>query len=271
MNWHDDDYHLHDQAAMVHSFLVDSASAQLVKSFTRSEIVQGGALSRSCIDHCYSNVPEKLSSPEVVAVGESDHLGIVVTKYTRAEPIKPRTITKRSYKKFDTEKFLTDILNSSINDDVTACDNVEKAAEVFEKSFKTILDKHAPVKTFQMRKHYSPYVSEETKILMKERNALKELATTTNDKAAEKEFKKKGKLIKKALKEDEKKYFQKDFGEKMDVSSAWRTARNILGQNMNLAPTAIKATNEDGEFEMVTNPKKLANMFNNFFRRKIQY
>ena len=56
----------------------------------------------------------------------------------------------------------------------------------------------------------------------------------------------------------------------MDVSSAWRTARNILGQNMNLAPTAIKATNEDGEFEMVTNPKKLANMFNNFVSRKIQ-
>ena len=33
------------------------------------------------------------------------------------------------------EKFLTDILNCNINNDVTACNNVEEAAEVFEMSF----------------------------------------------------------------------------------------------------------------------------------------
>ena len=197
IKWHEDDYHLHDQAAMVQSFLLDTASSQLVKSFTRSEMVQGGTLSPSCIDHCYSNVPEKLSTPEVIAVGDSDHLGIVITKYTRAEPLKPRTVTKRSYKKFEIEKFLTDVLNSDIDKDVTACDNVEEAAEAFEKSFKPILDRHAPIKTFQVRKHYSPYVSDDTKALMKDRNELKELAIRTGDKAAEKEFKNRGKQIKK--------------------------------------------------------------------------
>ena len=169
------------------------------------------------------------------------------------------------------EKFLTDILNCNINNDVTACDNVEETAEVFEMSFKPILDKHAPVKTFQMRKHYCPYVSDETKQLMKDRNALKELATATGDKVAEKEFKKKGKLIKKALKDDEKKYYEKDFEEKMDSSSAWSTARTILGENKNLSPTAIKTTNGNGEVEMVTNPKKLANMFNNVFRFRTKF
>ena len=89
--WYDVDYHLHDQAAMVQSFLLDSTSCQLVKTFTRSEIVQGGELSRSCIDHCYSNTPEKLSIPEVLAVGESDHMGVTDTKYSRTEPIKPKT------------------------------------------------------------------------------------------------------------------------------------------------------------------------------------
>ena len=268
--WYDEDFYLPEQAAMVQSFLLDESCSQLVKKYTRSEIVQGGVLSRSCIDHCYSNVPEKLSTPEVIAVGSSDHLGVVVTKYTRAEPLKPRTVTKRSYKYFVIEKFLTDILNSTIDNDVTACGNVEEAAKVFEERFKKILDIHAPIKTFQMRKHYSPYVSDETKALMIERNALKEQATTEGDKEAEKKFKKKGKEIKKALIEDEKKYYQKDFGENMDISSAWRTAKVILGENNNLAPTAIKTTSENGEVEMVTNPKRLANLFNNFFRRKIQ-
>ena len=47
--WHDEDYHLHDQAAMVQSFLTESISSQLVKTFTSSEFVQGGALSKSCL------------------------------------------------------------------------------------------------------------------------------------------------------------------------------------------------------------------------------
>ena len=130
-----------------------------------------------------------MSTPEVVAVGDSDHLGIVVTKFSRAEPLKPKTVTKRSYKNFNIESFLTNILNSNINNDVTACGNVEEAAKVFEESFKVILDKHAPIKTFQMRNHYSPHVSSKTKALMKERNDLKDLATTTGDKEAEKQFK----------------------------------------------------------------------------------
>ena len=268
--WYEDDYNHHEQAAAVQSFLIDSASTQLVKDFTRSEIVQGGVLSRSCIDHCYTNVPEKMSTPEVLAVGDSDHLGIAVTKFSRAEPIKPKTVMKRSYKKFEIEKFLTDILNSTIDNDVTAIDNIEEAAEVFELSFKRILDKHAPIKTFQMRKHYSPYVSDRTKTLMMERKALQEQATHIGDKIALKKAKKKGKEIKKALIEDETEYYKKDFGEQMDLSSAWRTARVILGENNNLAPTAIKATSENGDVELVTNPKRLANMFNNYFRTKIQ-
>ena len=40
--------------------------------------------------------------------------------------------------------------------------------------------------------------------------------------------------------------------------------------NKNLAPTIIKKTNEKGETEMVTNPQKLANMFNSFFRKKVE-
>ena len=270
LKWHDNDYYLQDQSAMVQSFLLDNNCSQLVKSVTRSEITQGGQVSRSCIDHCYTNVPEKMSEPCVEAVGDSDHLGIVVTKFSRAEPMKPKTVKKRSYKYFNMENLLVDIANSNIDRDVTECDNIEDAAKVFEESFKPILDKHALIKTFQVRKHYAPYVSDSTKKLMKERKELKELAANTGDKEAEKKAKKKGKEIKKALKEDEKIYYEKDFGENMDASTAWRTVKVVLGDNNNLAPTAIKTTSEKGEVEIVSNPKKLANLFNNFFRSKIK-
>ena len=249
---------------------LDSASTQIVQEYTRSEIIQGGEISRSAIDHCYTNTPEKLSKPEVMAVGDSDHLGVVVTKYAKVIVMKPRTVTKRSYKQFNVEQFLTEVSNSKINGKVTACTGLEEAAEVFEEMFKKILDENAPIKTFQMRKHYSPFISDKTKLLMMERNTLEEEAVKNADKKAEKEAKKLSKQLKKAVEKDEKEYYKKDFGENMDSSSAWRTAKVILGVNNNLAPTVIKKVDDKGAVEMVTNPQKLANMFNNFFRKKVE-
>ena len=75
---------------------------------------------------------------------------------------------------------------------------------------------------------------------MKERNELKEEATNSGNKESEKEYKKKGKAIKKAIGEDEREYYGKDFGDNSDSSTAWKTAKVILGMNNNLAPTVIK-------------------------------
>ena len=110
---------------MVQNFLLETGSCQTVKKFTRSEIGRVGELCRSLIDHCYTNVQEKVSIPEVIAVGNSDHLGLVVTKYTRTPISKPRTVKKRNYKFFNVELFLTDILNSDINAAVTACEDLD--------------------------------------------------------------------------------------------------------------------------------------------------
>ena len=48
----------------------------------------------------------------------------------------------------------------------------------------------------------------------------------------------------------------------MDLSSAWVTARVILGENSNLTRMA--------KLKVVTNSKRLANLFKNLFRTKIQ-
>ena len=267
--WQDESYPHKALAEILQNFLLDCTCSQLVKEFTRSEIVQGNNLSRSCIDHCYSNTPERLSKPDVIAVGSSDHLGVVFTKFTRSALPKPRNIMKRSYKDFDLESFLNDIQNSNIDDLVTAHQNIEDAAEEFEDRFRDILDKHAPVKIFQVRKNYAPFVSEKTKQVMKARNDWKEVATKFGYKSAEKTAKALGKEIKKALINDEKEYFKKDFGDGQDTSTAWRTAKVILGMNKNLTPTLIRTKDKNGEPEYVTNPQQLSDMFNEFFKSKV--
>ena len=179
------------------------------------------------------------------------------------------TIKKRSYKNFVVESFLNDVNASTINSDVTAHNTVENAAEEFEIQFRAILDKHAPVTTFQMRKNYSPFLTAETKELIKGRDSWKEIATKNGYKSAHKIAKSLGKEIKKAVLNDEKEYFKKDFGDKEDTSKAWRTAKVIMGMNKNLMPTSIKRQGENGELEIVTNPLKLAQMFNTYFKSKV--
>ena len=173
---HDENYQHREHAEMVQNFLLETGSSQKVKNFTRSEFGRGGELYRSLIDHCYTNVPEKVSDPEVISVENSDHLGLVVTKLAKTPVLRPRTVKKRNYKFFNVEHFLTDILKSDINQTVTACDELEVAAEMFETKFKVILDNHAPVKTYQMRTNYSPFLSVGTKISMAGRDLLREEA-----------------------------------------------------------------------------------------------
>ena len=262
--WNDSSYQQKSLSDITQDFLLETSSFQLVKDFTRSEL-SGNELVRSCIDHCYTDVPEKHSKPQVVSVGNSDHLGVTVTKYARIPVTKPQTVRKRSYKNFCVGSFLTNIYSSSINEKVLAHDSIEGAAKEFEGLFSDILEKHVPIKTFQMRTNYLPQISSETKLLMAERRALQEEATATGNPLLLKEFKTKDKEVKKAAKEDKKEHHEINFSDEAIVQTAWKTARELLGTSQNLSPTVIQ-----NEGERMSNPAKLANLFNNYVIQKVR-
>ena len=93
--WLDENYKNKDLSEMIQTLMLEETVTQLVKENTRSEIVQGGEVSASCIDHCYTNSPQKVSEPELLAVGTSDHLGIVVRKFSKNVKSKPNTVKKK--------------------------------------------------------------------------------------------------------------------------------------------------------------------------------
>lgn len=145
-------------------------------------------------------------------------------------------------------------------------ESIKGAAEAFRNEFVAILDYNGPIKTIQIRKNYCPYLTEETKSLQQERNTLQEEAAKKSDVVLLQEFKIKSKETKKAVAKDKKDGQERDLGKQESSSHAWKTARNILGLKNTLAPTAIK----DKDGSIVTNPNKLANMFNNFFLEKVR-
>ena len=129
---------------------------------------------------------------------------------------------------------------------------------------------HAPLKVFQIRKNFYPYLSEQTKKLIEVRNSWKQIAANNGYKNAEKIAKEIGKEIKKAVAVDRKNYFNKDFSACCDRSNAWKTAKVILGTNNNLAPSIVHITDASGNCNEVTNPGKLAEVFNTFFQEKVK-
>ena len=82
LQWNDSNYKHKDLANVVHTFLLRESCVQLVKKYTRVQSV-AGVVQRSCIDHVTTNIPEKCNIPEVYPSGNSDHMPVMVTKYSR--------------------------------------------------------------------------------------------------------------------------------------------------------------------------------------------
>ena len=95
-------------------------------------------------------------------------------------------------------------------------------------------------------------------VTIKTRNSWKEIAVSRGYRCAEKIVKDLGKEIKKAVANDKKVYFNKDFGECCDRSNAWKTAKVLMGLNNNLTPTEIRMKDERGDMKHITNPQTLA-------------
>ena len=85
---------------------------------------------------------------------------------------RPSLIKKRSYKYFDRENFLLEVRNTDFSKVINSLD-VDEASNIFAKLFRRILENHAPIKVFQTRKNYAPWLSDSTKEEIKMHNILR--------------------------------------------------------------------------------------------------
>ena len=114
---------------------------------------------------------------------------------------------------------------------------------MFQNIFNSVLDKHAPIKVFQIRKNYVPFLSKETKLLMKERDILKTEATKTNDPVLLEEYRIKRNIVKDNVKLDRENYSMRKFDTKYTSSkNMWKSVKDLLGLNKNLSPTKLKTS-----------------------------
>ena len=139
--------------------------------------------SDSGLDHLWTNVPGQMFQIHTHYNG-SDHKVIMGTRYSKIQRSSTRYVKKRSYKKFDELKFLEEVKKTSWWDVYSSTD-VNEAVQLFSSKF----NKMAPVKVFQTSSKYCPWLSDETKELIKERNKAQKILSENKTKEHFEQFK----------------------------------------------------------------------------------
>ena len=124
--WTRTSYQYRELVEMLKLFMADVTLTQVVDSPTRVAAT-GGVVVKSLVDHCYVTDPRSYSTPKVVTVGDSDHLGQVVSQLARNIPTQPNTIKARVYTRFCPLGFQLDLVDNQLNELVTGADSLEEA------------------------------------------------------------------------------------------------------------------------------------------------
>ena len=233
---------------------------QLVTTATRSWPGQ----TDSGLDHIYSNKPDKLSQVEAEFTGMSDHKIIKVSRFTKNFKRSARYVRKRSFKNFNPADFSRAIQELSWWE-IYESEDPNEAACLLTNKINTILDRMAPVRTFQIRSKYAPWLSEDTKDLIKQRNQAQKVAAESKNGDDWNQYKSLRNITKSRMKQ-EKKFWEKC---KLDSnqhnpSNLWQNIKGLLNWNNSGPPSQLFYLGR-----MITSPAALATTMNIFFMDKV--
>ena len=123
------------------------------------------------IDIIATNKPNLISNTEVIPTSIGDHEMIACTRKINNTKYEPKTITCRDYKNYDANA-LRNELNSVDWSAVCKISNVNLAWQRMKEILTTIFDKHAPRVEKKVKGKPSPWLTDEIKSTMNERNKL---------------------------------------------------------------------------------------------------
>ena len=190
---------------------------------------------------------------------------IFATRYARSIKSSPNYIRKRSFKNFDPSDFIHAIQQVSWLE-VYLCTELNQAVKLLSTKITAILDRMAPMKTFQIRNNYCPWLSQLTKDIMLERDRLQKVAAESRNQEDWKTYKKLRNQVNNRLKSEEKTWQRLKLIEcGQDSSKLWKTVKGILSWTSSGSPSQLF---HDGK--LWTRPQEVATVQNEFFLDKVK-
>ena len=221
----------------------------------------------SCVDHIYTNTPDKISNAQAFVRGSSDHKLILATKLSKSIKQNIRYCKKRSYKKFNEDAFLREVGKISWWE-VYACEDVDIAVDIFTRRLTDILDKMAPVKKFQIRTKYAAWLSESTKTKIIDRDRAQEAAILSGSVEDWSSYKRLRNDLTKVLHSEKMSWQQAKLQaceENLDSGKLWKNILGWLNWCSTCSPTKLL---HNGEME--TSPLRMADIQNEYYIHKVR-
>ena len=140
-----------------------------------SPIKPNGEVCVSALDHIYySSELERNLSTKTLNNSSTDHLPVKCEIRSIPKNLSySRKITKRSLKNFTDEAWNVSLENKNWSD-LENCKTVDEMVDIFTENINLALDEVTPFKTFTVKSNYKFGLSNETKILMKRRDATRD-------------------------------------------------------------------------------------------------
>ena len=237
--------------------------SQLVTTATRIRAGQP----QTGLDNIYSNRPNKLSPVQVLNNGGSDHKLVGCTRYAKSIKKSVRYVTKRCYKHFVKEEFISEVKKISWWN-IYQCEDVDLALKMLSDNLIAILDRMAPIRTIQIRENYAPWLSYETKKLMAERDSAQQMAAQSKLESDWTLFKRLRNKVNSILRSEKKKWQRSKFKqceEENDSRQSWKNVKSWLNWTTSGAPTQLFFNGM-----LLNRPRELAECMNSFFIWKVK-
>ena len=229
--------------------------------------------SKMLIDNIFSNsLNFSQGNSGNLTLSISDHLAqfLIIPMDYEFVP-KKANLFKRETKNFDRENFIIDLLNI----DWPSILKLEKedpgySFNSYEAKINTLIDKYMPLKRLtkrEIKQQYKPWITNGIRKSIKRREKYYKKFIKAKDEVIKEDYHSKYKEIRNAIvtlcRQSKKMHFQKFFLENANnAKKTWKGIKSIINVNssMNCQPISLLVNNE-----LITEPKDIANAFNNYF------
>ena len=211
-------------------------------------------VSATCIDLIMTSNSEIHTVTKPLKLGLSDHYMVytIVNLKIKTPNVNHKYTTFRSYKKFDETAFLTDVKESFINFKLDKSD-MEASWDTWKIEFLKICDKHAPIRKMRVKNENIPWIDNEIRDKMYERDYKHKKAVSTKNDAIWNQYKKLRNEVTGLMRKKKKDYYVTKLESSKNSKDMWKAMNNIIPnkKNNNLIPPEMNANSFNEYFAKI--------------------
>ena len=213
------------------------------------------------IDLCLTNTLSTVVDSGVIHLSISDHSMVYIVRKAHYVQTGIRVVESRSMKKFNRDSFINDLRQQPWGN-VYRHGNPNEMWGTWKSLLMNVIDRHAPLRTRRVSSKRSPWVTNELKHLMFNRDYLKKRAISSKD---EKwcEYRRARNQVNNEIKKAKRFYFTKNLDiHKGDMKRSWKLINELNSRNCKKAKKISEI--KMGE-QVVTSSGEMAEIFNSYF------